>query len=267
MTRVEHIAEGVTVYCGDCLEVLPSIETADHLMSDPPYSDFTHEKKRNGAFLPDVKGSALASRRGAACGARYRDLGFKAIPPRVAFAVARHAARIVKRWNLVFTDAENIRLWQRSFERATLEHVRVGAWVKLGCTPQFTGDRPGSGIEAIEIAHRPGRKRWNGGGHPAVWTYPIVLNRHSVERVHSTQKPVDLMKELVSDFSDVGEVILDPFMGSGTTGVAAVKLGRGFIGVEKDDGHFDTSCRRIAEALKQPDMFIVQPKPVQEAML
>ncbi|MPZ58454.1 MAG: hypothetical protein GEU91_18570 [Rhizobiales bacterium] len=67
--------------------------------------------------------------------------------------------------------------------------------------------------------------------------------------------------------SDNGETILDPFMGSGTTGVAAVKLGRKFIGIEIEPKYFDIACRRISEALKQPDMFIERPKPaVQEAM-
>jgi site-specific DNA-methyltransferase (adenine-specific) len=54
---------------------------------------------------------------------------------------------------------------------------------------------------------------------------------------------------------------LDPFMGSGTTGVAAVKLGRKFIGIEIEPKYFDIACRRISEALKQPDMFIEKPKP------
>ena len=63
------------------------------------------------------------------------------------------------------------------------------------------------------------------------------------------------------------ETILDPFMGSGTTGVAAVKLGRKFIGIEIEPKYFDIACRRISEALKQPDMFIEKPKPaVQEAL-
>lgn len=63
-------------------------------------------------------------------------------------------------------------------------------------------------------------------------------------------------------------VVLDPFMGSGTTGVAAVKLGRKFIGIEIEPKYFDIALRRISETLKQPDMFIEKPKPVkQEALL
>lgn len=64
-----------------------------------------------------------------------------------------------------------------------------------------------------------------------------------------------------------GGAALDPFMGSGTTGVAAVKLGRKFIGIEIEPKYFDIACRRISEALKQPDMFVEPPKqPRQEAL-
>jgi DNA modification methylase len=84
---------------------------------------------------------------------------------------------------------------------------------------------------------------------------------------HPTQKPVALM-EWCLGFLPNAETILDPFMGSGTTGVACVKLGRKFTGIELDEGYFDIACKRIEDAYKQPDMFVAPPaKPVQEAML
>jgi len=86
-------------------------------------------------------------------------------------------------------------------------------------------------------------------------------------RVHPTQKPLKLM-EWCLDQIPKAQSILDPFMGSGTTGVAAVKLGRRFTGIEIDEGYFSIACRRIEAALKQPDMFIDPPKPIkQEAFL
>lgn len=81
---------------------------------------------------------------------------------------------------------------------------------------------------------------------------------------HPTQKPIELMRWCLG-FLPKAKTILDPFMGSGTTGVAAVKLGRRFIGIEIDPKYFDIACRRIEEAAKQPDLFIEPPaKPVQE---
>ena len=84
---------------------------------------------------------------------------------------------------------------------------------------------------------------------------------------HPTQKPVELMKWCVEQFPEA-QIILDPFMGSGTTGVACVKLGRKFIGIEIEPKYFDIACKRISEALKQPDFFVEKPKPAkQEALL
>jgi DNA modification methylase len=72
------------------------------------------------------------------------------------------------------------------------------------------------------------------------------------------------MRWAVTRATRFGETILDPFMGSGTTGVAAVKLGRRFIGIEIEPKYFEIACRRISEALKQPDLFIEKPKPVKQ---
>jgi site-specific DNA-methyltransferase (adenine-specific) len=66
------------------------------------------------------------------------------------------------------------------------------------------------------------------------------------------------MLELVDLFTQPGDLILDPFMGSGSTGVAAVRLGRRFIGIEKDARYFEIACERIADAVSRPDMFIAQ---------
>lgn len=88
-----------------------------------------------------------------------------------------------------------------------------------------------------------------------------------VEYGHPTQKPLALM-EWCLGFLPNARTILDPFMGSGTTGVACAKLGRSFIGIELDPGYFDIACRRIEEAYRQPDLFIAPPtpKPVQEGL-
>ena len=79
-----------------------------------------------------------------------------------------------------------------------------------------------------------------------------------VEYGHPTQKPLDLMKWTIAQVEHAGpaQTILDPFMGSGTTGVAAVQMGRDFIGVEREAKYFDIACKRISEAQRQGDLFI-----------
>lgn len=79
---------------------------------------------------------------------------------------------------------------------------------------------------------------------------PNVMNA-----THPTEKPVEVMAHYIANSTQRGDTVLDPFMGSGTTGVAAGKLGRHFVGIEKDRGYFDLACWRIKESYKQADFF------------
>jgi len=217
---------------GDCLAWLRTLpdNDVDHVIVDPPYSPTVHGKSRSGRNLPDAEGGEDFN-----CKARRAiDFGFEAITPDQIQELSKEYARLAKRWILIFSDVESSHLWRAALAENGSEYVRTGAWVKLRGTPQFTGDRPGTGFEAITIAHRKGRKRWNGGGKVGVWTHAVVANcnGHRQDRVHTTQKPISLMVELVTDFTDPGDRILDSHMGSGTTGVAAVRLGRRFVGCE-----------------------------------
>ena len=97
-------------------------------------------------------------------------------------------------------------------------------------------DRPACGHECLVIAHqtckgKAMRKRWNGGGKQGVYWHALTAD---YARYHPAQKPIGLLRELVADFSDPGELVCDPYAGSGTTGLACAQLGRRFIGWERD---------------------------------
>jgi DNA modification methylase len=81
---------------------------------------------------------------------------------------------------------------------------------------------------------------------------------------HPCQRPIDHMTYVVERFIRPASLVIDPFMGSGTTGVAAVKLGRRFIGIEIEPKYFDIACRRIQAALDAPDLFVERPAPAQQ---
>jgi site-specific DNA-methyltransferase (adenine-specific)/modification methylase len=100
------------------------------------------------------------------------------------------------------------------------------------------------------------------------WRWNGMIRKGSDERVHPTQKPVGVMRWCLSHLPSEVATILDPFMGSGTTGVACVREGKKFIGIERDARYFDAACRRISDAYAQPDMLSsCPPTPVQETFL
>jgi site-specific DNA-methyltransferase (adenine-specific) len=231
--RVETIGDA-TLYLGDCREILPTLGNVSAVVTDPPYGDAdTHGKHLAGVILKNGEPARQA-------------LGFAGISEEECISLARQWTEISCRW-VIFTCE-----WKfcSALDRAGLL-VRLGIWRKPDGAPQFTGDRPGTGWEAVAICHRPGKKRWNGGGKHAFWDWPKGQNKSG----HPTGKPIGLLSELVSDFTDPGELILDPFMGSGTTGVACANLGRKFIGIEIEPKYFDIACERIRAAQAQQRLF------------
>lgn len=98
------------------------------------------------------------------------------------------------------------------------------------------------------------------------WRWNGMIRQGNEERFHPTQKPLEVMKWMI-DLCPVSDTILDPFMGSGTTGVAAIQLGKKFIGIEREQKYFDIACKRIEKEIAQPQLFAhEQPKQIQEAM-
>lgn len=247
--RVEHLAEGVTLYLGDCLEVLPTLGAVDHIISDPPYEAVMQNKW--GALSKQAPSSHV----------RFEAIGFDAIDD-VREDVAKAIQVACQGWSVLFCMAEGVRAWRDALEAAGARYKRAMVWIKPDAMPQFNGQGPSVGHEMLVSAwHGKGHSRWNGGGRPGTFTF----NKNTPGGAeHPTQKPLPLLQELVSLFSFPGDLVCDPFLGSGTTGVAAVKAGRRFVGVEVNEQHFDLACRRVSAALREPDMFVAPPKPAEQ---
>jgi site-specific DNA-methyltransferase (adenine-specific) len=175
--------------------------------------------------------------------------------------VALEIARLTMRWALVFSDAESIHLWRDSLEGEGMRYVRTGAWFKPDPMPQFSGDRPSVGFEPCTIMHAKGPMRWNGGGSAATWTYGTVKKDRPD---HPCPKPLGLMRELVSLFTNPEELILDPFAGSGTTLIAAKSLGREAIGIEIDEKFCEVAAKRLDDQDRQGSIDF---KATQETMV
>ena len=227
---------------GDCLDVMATMpaRSVAHVITDPPYEAEAHTAHRR------VKRGGEAGERwgnGDSREAMVEALGFDPITPIQRDLSAGEFSRLATRWALVFCQVEAAMLWRVSLELSDLmKYRRTCVWTKPDAQPQFTGDRPGMGYESIVVAHAKGRCAWNGGGRVGVFNF--VKNTPGGSE-HPTTKPVPLMLELVELFTDPGELVLDPFCGSGTTGVACVRLGRRFIGIEKDARSAEIARERI----------------------
>lgn len=227
----ETLADGVDLYLGDCREVLPNLGKVDAVVTDPPYGI---DYGRQGSFQASHGWSDN----------REKVEWDRVRPEKSVFDLIRASASIQIIWGgNYFTDylppTMQWLVWdkvQRGFSLADCEF----AW-----SSQQKASRIFSYARGNESGFAP-----RGADAP---------------NAHPTQKPLGLMKWCLERIPDA-RTILDPFMGSGTTGVAAVKLGRRFIGIEIEERYFTIACRRIEEALKQGDLFIERPKPpVQES--
>lgn len=228
---------------GDNAEILPTLadRSVAHVITDPPYEAEAHtlqrRMKRPGEPSKwDRPGRAERI-------AEPEPLSFLPITEGGRNAAAREIVRVSSRWQVVFCQVEGAVKWTVSLAEAGAKGKRIGVWIKPDAMPQFTGDRPGMGYESIVFTHQPGRSRWNGGGRVAVFTHN--KNTPGGAHDHETQKPLPLMIELVELFTDPDELILDPFAGSGTTGVACLRLGRRFIGIEKDAKYAQVARDRL----------------------
>jgi DNA modification methylase len=245
--RKEQLADGVTLWMGDCREVMPMIGHVDAVISDPPY-EAVMQNKWGSLHVDRFAGMDGGAKRMGEKITRFQEIGFDAIDE-MRGDVARVVCASCTGWIVLFCMAEGVRAWRDEIEAAGAKYKRAMVWVKPDAMPQFNGQGPSVGHEMMVSAWcGKGRSSWNGGGKPGTFVY----TKNTLDAVHPTQKPLPLISELVFLFSDAGDLVCDPFMGSGTTGVACLNLGRSFIGIEHDQGHFDGACRRISDLLKRP---------------
>lgn len=224
---------------GDCTEILSEIENISHVITDPPFEAEAH---------------TLQCRVSRSKGLETESLPFAAMTEETRSSLARLIQPICAGWSLTFCQAEAVPIWRDSYQTAGAKYKRPMVWIKPDGMPQFTGDRPAMGYESIVACwHGEGKSSWNGGGRHGVFIFP--KGEGGGAQPHPTTKPIRLMQELVKLFTNRNDIILDPFMGSGSTGSACAKMGRKFIGIEIDETYFNIAVKRITEAYRQPDMF------------
>lgn len=235
--RVEQIYDA-TLWLGDCRELLPVIGKVDAVVTDPPYGiDFGNA----GGFIASHGWGQW----------RENVEWDKERPSKDVFDMMLAASTHQIIWGgNYFTDClpptMQWLVWdkaQRGFSLADFEM----AW---------------SSQRAAARIFQYGRGNEKGFAPKSKEAKEFISS-------HPTQKPVEVMKWCLGFVPDA-KTILDPFAGSGTTGVACVKLGRKFVGIEIEPKYFDIACKRIEEAYRQADMFLEpakQPEPKQASLL
>jgi site-specific DNA-methyltransferase (adenine-specific) len=232
--RVEMIGRA-TLYLGDAREVLPGLEGISHIITDPPYSERTHGNH-----------DAQSQRR--RDGADARQLGYEALSE----ADAANLAALMHNcpgWVVWFTDSELATFIRREFDRLGRTTFAPLPYHHPGRSVRLAGDGPSSWTDWMVVSRTKALSKWGTlrGGY--------VAGEGWNDKERMGGKPVRLMQLVVGDYSRPGEVVCDPFMGAGTTGVACAKEGRDFVGIEIDPASFETACKRIEDAQRQGNLF------------
>lgn len=241
--KTERIGNALMIQ-GDCRVALPLLKRIDHIITDPPYESHMHEAKAAKPKRRKLRTDGNAE---------LEALDFESIAD-IRDDVAKRMVRAAHGWLIAFCTPEGVAPWRDSLEAARARYKRALIWNKPDAAPQMNGQGPAMGAEMMVSAWcGRGVSRWNGGGRRNVFTHPC--NPSSRHGLHPTEKPIALMSELITLFSDEDETICDPFAGTGATGVAALRLGRRFIGIESDPRYFDAACERLHQAVSQADIF------------
>lgn len=246
MTTRTFLDGAVTLIERDCLAWMREYTgVVDHVISDPPYEKIMHDAKaKAGERKIRIDGDT-----------ELKPLDFAPIDS-IRAAVCSEASRICLGWFLAFCTPEGIAPWRDEIEAAGMRYKRACFWYKTDAAPQLNGQGPAFAVEPLVAAWAgTGVSRWNGGGSHNHWAYPT--NGTDRDGRHPAEKNLALMTRLVSLFTQPGDTILDPFMGSGTTALACLRNGRKFIGIERDSNWFAVAVERVEDAARRPDLFKV----------
>lgn len=234
----ESVSEGVTLYCGDALDILPRLSGIDLCVSDPPYA---LTSGGNNTDNPDC----IRLRK--SLGEGYDNSGhlFEGECPtwhdimQAIYPCLRDDAHFY-----TMADSKNQFEMQIQARAAGFRFHNLLYWDKGTCTPnrwymknaEYVGlFFKGKAFSINDCSSKQG-----------------IYIKHTDETTHPTEKPVALMQHYITNSSKQNEVVLDPFMGTGTTGIAALRSGRRFIGIEKDRKWFDVARKRIMDEIRYP---------------
>ena len=223
-----------TLYLGDCMDILPTLPKVDAVITDPPYGiGWDRVAEKDSGRKPGV-------------------------------SAAKKGSYISSGWD---DETISIDVINKIIEMANVSIIWGGNYYVLPasqCWLVWDKQNGANQFADCELA-------WTNMSKPVrkfSWMWNGMLRKGGEERNgHPTQKPLALMKWCIEQCNNNPQTIFDPFMGSGTTGVAAIEMGRKFVGIEREPKYFEIACKRIEQATKQEDMFIPKKQPEQVSLI
>lgn len=236
-TRVEHLADGVSLYMGDCRDIVPTLPKVDLVATDPPYLLTSGGDPVTARGLGGWLGGYGNSGEVVACDITWDEimsLSYGALGTDGDAYFMANDKNVNLAWNAALAagfSVHNLLVWDKMT-------VVMNRWYMKN-------------LEFVLYCWKGRAKMIRDPSSKQLAAIPNVRDDG-----HPTVKPVGLFAHYIRNSSDAGQTVLDPFMGIGSSGSAAVSLGRKFVGIEIEQRYFDEACRRISDALlKRPTLF------------
>lgn len=218
MYKRKEVIGDITLYLGDCLEVMPTLDKVDAVVTDPPYGI--------GAYKTGTMGGGVLAKQSS-----YKPTNWDNKTPDISQLISQNIPTIIWGGNYFDVPPSSCWLvWDKDNGNNNFADCEL-AWTNLD--------------KAVRLI----KWKWQG-------MLQKHMGDKKEERVHPTQKPLGVMEWCITHLPKDTQTILDPFMGSGTTLVACAKMGRKGIGVELDEDYFNIACERVRKAYAEPDMFV-----------
>lgn len=228
------------LHLGSCLDERAGMAwwgEVDHVITDPPYGARTHEGQRHETL--QGKSHSLAA---------TGDLGYAHLSPEDVGAFVSVAAPLCRGWFLAMTSHDLIGPYEDALKAVGRYVFAPVPIVTPGMNVRLAGDGPSNWTVYMVVSRpRSGKKCW--GTKPGAYTG--MREEARVRRAVKGSKSVPLMEAILRDYTDLGDLVCDPFAGSGTTGVAAIRLGRRFVGWEIKPEHHQIAHDRLARTKPQ----------------
>ena len=229
------ILGNATLYLGDCRDIMPTLGKVDAVVTDPPY--LLESGGPSGLMGGKFDSSVYAN-------------GGNIIPVDIEFEewLPLIADRIDQGHAYIMINNRHVAECQKQAENAGFRFHNLLVWDKGIATPNRWYMK---NCEFTLFMFRGRGTKIEDAGSKQLIKCPPPANAE-----HETQKPIALMQHYIGNSTQPNQIVIDPFMGSGTTGVAALQMDRKFIGIEREPKYFDIACKRIEDAQRQGDMFI-----------